>query len=96
MWTLSRNLSHSIYSTFLRSRVGNDAMISCRCVFASWSLAANTDRLRVSFCWPICSPLQYFFVFRFGYKRNAVSDLSNYPQSDRTSIANRVGLLALS
>lgn len=53
-----------------------------------WSLTVNSNRLRVKYNWRICSPLQYFFVFGFGYKGNAVSDLSNYPQSDHTSTAN--------
>lgn len=48
----------------------------------------NSNRLRVKYNWRICSTLQYFFVFGFGYKGNAVSDLPNYPQSDHTGTAN--------
>lgn len=35
--------------------------------------------------------MQYFFAFRLVYKGNAVSDLSDYPQSDHTSTMNRAG-----
>lgn len=50
-------------------------------------------------CWPIefvprCSVSFFSSLFFASVERgNAVSDLSNYPQSDRTSTPNRVGFV---